>query len=139
MGVKAVLKKMPLPVLRRHGIVDRNGDLIELNTGPLTYQERAEIMALCEQKLGAFLKARGLGAWDYRLLETDPVPGDVRYRVLALAKGRCALCGATSKERRIEVDHVIPRSRGGSNDISNLQALCDECNRGKSNRDQTRF
>ena len=55
------IKKMPLPVLRRHGVVDRNGDLIELNTAPLTYQERAEVMALCEQKLGAFLKARGAG------------------------------------------------------------------------------
>jgi hypothetical protein len=88
-------------------------------------------MALCEQKLGAFLKQRGLGVWDYRLLETDPVLSDIRFRVLAAANGRCALCGATSQERRIEVDHVIPRSKGGSNDVSNLQALCDECNRGQ--------
>jgi ATP adenylyltransferase len=52
---------------------------------------------------------------------------------------RCALCGATSAEGRIEVDHIIPRSKGGTNDISNLQALCDECNRGKSNTDATDF
>jgi len=133
------IKKMPLPVLKRHGIVDRKGDLISLSVQSLSFQERAEIMALCEQKLGAFLKQRGLGTWDYRLLETDPVPSDIRYQVLASYKGRCALCGATSKERRIEVDHIVPRSKGGSNDISNLQALCDECNRGKSNKDDTKF
>ena len=133
------IKKMPLPVLKRHGIVDRKGDLISLSVQSLSYQERAEIMAICEPELGAFLKQRGLGTWDYRLLETDPVPSDIRYQVLAAYNGRCALCGATSKERRIEVDHVNPRSKGGSNDISNPQALCDECNRGKSNRDDRRF
>jgi len=130
---------MPLPVLKRHGIVDRKGDLISLSVQSLSYQQRAEIMAICEQKLGAFLKQRGLGTWDYRLVETDPVPSDIRYQVLAAYNERCALWAATSKERRIEVDHVNPRSKGGSNDISNLQALCDECNRGKSNRDDRRF
>ena len=55
------------------------------------------------------------------------------------ARSSCALCGVSSSERRIEVDHIVPRSRGGTNDISNLQALCDECNRGKSNTDQTDF
>ena len=55
------------------------------------------------------------------------------------AKGQCALWGATSAERRIEVEHIIPRSKGGSNDESNLQAVCDECNRGKSNTDDTDF
>jgi 5-methylcytosine-specific restriction endonuclease McrA len=133
------IKKMPLPVLRRHGIVDREGDLIKLNVESLTYEQRAELIVLCEQKLGEFVKRRGMATWDYRLIDTDPVPTDVRYRVLAAANGRCALCGATSKERRIEVDHIVPRSLGGSNHISNLQALCDECNRGKSNRDSTKF
>jgi len=133
------IKKMPLPVLKRHGVVDRNGDLLALNVKELSYEQRAEISALCEQKLGEFIKKRGMGTWDYRLIESDPVPSDIRYRVLSAAKGRCALCGATSQERRIEVDHVIPRSKGGSNDLSNLQALCGECNRGKSNKDSTRF
>lgn len=133
------IKKMPLPVLKRQGIVDRKGDLISLSVKSLTYQQRAKIMAICEQKLGAFLKQRGLGTWDYRLFEIDPVPSDIRYRVLAASGGRCALCGVTSKERRIEVDHVVPRSKGGFNGIENLQALCNECNRGKSNRDDRRF
>ena len=67
------------------------------------------------------------------------MPSGVRYQALAAYSARCAPCGATSKDRRIEVDHIVPRSKGGSNDISNLQALCDECNRGKSNKDDTKF
>lgn len=133
------IKKMPLPVLRSHGIVASAGSLVTLNASPLTYEQRAEIELACTQKLADFLRRRGLGTWDYRLIDADPVRADVRYRVLAAAKGRCALCGVTSSERRIEVDHIIPRSRGGTNDPSNLQALCDECNRGRSNTDQTDF
>ena len=133
------IKKMPLPVLRGRDIVTSNRDLVTLNVARLTYQERAAIELECTQKLAEFLQRRGMATWDYRLIEADPVRADIRYRVLAAARGRCSLCGATSAERRIEVDHIIPRSRGGSNDMSNLQALCDECNRGKSNTDDTDF
>jgi 5-methylcytosine-specific restriction endonuclease McrA len=133
------IKKMPLPVLRGHGVVISERDLVSLNTGHLTYEQRAAIELACTEKLADFLQRRGLATWDYRLIDTDPVRADVRYRVLAAAKGRCALCGVHSSERRIEVDHIVPRSRGGTSDISNLQALCDECNRGKSNTDQTDF
>ena len=133
------IKKMPLRVLRSHDVVANNRDLVFLNAVRLTYEQRAEIELACTQKLAEFLQRRGLATWDYRLIESDPVPTDIRYKVLAAAKGRCTLCGATSAERRIEVDHIVPRSRGGSNDISNLQALCDVCNRGKSNLDDTDF
>jgi ATP adenylyltransferase len=105
----------------------------------LTRTWRAAIELAYTLKLADFLQRRGLATWDYRLIQSDPVPADVRYQVLTASKGRCALCGATSDERRIEVDHIIPRSRGGSNDITSLQALCDVCNRGKSNTDDTDF
>ena len=133
------LKKMPLPVLKRHGILNWKGKIVTLNVNRLTYKEKARIRVLCEQKIQEFLEARGLATWDYRMLETDPVPDSLRYDVLRNGGGRCALCGATKIDRPLHVDHIIPRSRGGQNTIENLQILCEKCNLAKSNRDNTDF
>jgi hypothetical protein len=131
------IKDMPLPVLKRHGVVRRDGDLLSLETPRLTFQQAAATRALCERRIGEFLESRGVSPWDYRLLEVDPVPTSARYEVLKRAGGRCQLCH--TGERPLHVDHITPRSKGGTNDLSNLQALCDECNLGKSNRDGTDF
>ncbi len=34
-------------------------------------------------------------------------------------------------QRALEVDHIIPKNQGGSDDLRNLQALCFRCNAGK--------
>ena len=59
-----------------------------------------------------------------------------RVRFLILQRGlyRCRICKASGV--KLEVDHIVPLSLGGSNDIDNLQALCVQCNRGKSNSRQ---
>ena len=49
-------------------------------------------------------------------------------RVVLREEPRCRRCGAPARH----VDHIIPRSRGGSEERSNLQALCRECHDGKS-------
>jgi hypothetical protein len=133
------IKKMPLPVLRRHGVIstDRDG-VVRLNVDRMTFEQRAELRAACDQAIGDFLSQRGLATWDNRLLELEPVPESVRYEVLK-RDGRCLLCGATPQEERLEVDHIKPRSKGGGNGADNFQTLCGRCNRGKSNRDDTDF
>jgi diadenosine tetraphosphate (Ap4A) HIT family hydrolase len=52
---------------------------------------------------------------------------------------RCELCGASAEDRALEVDHIVPRNAGGSDDLSNLQALCYSCNAMKRDRDMTDF
>lgn len=133
------IKQMPVRVLSSHGVVEREGELVRLMVGPLTFEERSKVRAACEYHLHRFLQQRGLTLWDYRLLEADPVPGDLRYQVLKESGGRCALCGITKQERALDVDHIIPRSRGGDNTLANLQVLCEKCNRAKGNRDSTDF
>jgi hypothetical protein len=56
------------------------------------------------------------------------VPAEVRHFVWARDGGRCTDCGSTNE---IQYDHVIPVSRGGSNEPANIQILCGPCNRRK--------
>jgi len=133
------LKEMPIKVLSKHNVIKRDGDLITLETQKLTLEQKAEIKKLCEQKMQEYIESRGLSIWDYRLLDNDPIPDSLRYRVLKEAKGRCALCGATKDTALLDIDHIIPRSRGGKTEYSNLQVLCAKCNRSKGNKDKTDF
>lgn len=133
------LKEMPVRVLSKHGIITKDGDLISLNIGKLSLQQKAEIKKLCEGKMQEYIEARGLSIWDYRLLDDTLIPDSLRYRVLKEAKGRCALCGATKKECPLDVDHIVPRSKGGKTTYENLQILCARCNRTKRNIDDTDF
>jgi len=60
-----------------------------------------------------------------------PIPETVRMYVWRRDGGRCASCGSCE---RLEYDHIIPVSQGGSNTDRNIQLLCEKCNRAKSDR-----
>ena len=49
-------------------------------------------------------------------------------------EGICAGCQTLFPYRNFTVDHIIPRSKGGSDHIDNLQLLCGACNSKKGNR-----
>jgi ATP adenylyltransferase len=122
------IKKMPIKVLNRDEIIKCQGDLVSLSTKSLTLEQRAKIKMLCEQRLQEYVQKRDLSLWDYRLSEDDPVPDSLRFQALKASGARCALCGATKDERPLDVDHILPRYRGGKKEPSNLQALCSKCN-----------
>jgi hypothetical protein len=89
--------------------------------------------------LDGFREQRGEEVFAHRSRHRSPISGSVKYRVLTRARGRCECCGAHEHQRALEVDHIIPRNQGGSDDISNLQALCFRCNAGKRDTDRTEF
>ncbi len=61
----------------------------------------------------------------------------VRYLAILKSKGLCEACGEPRKP--LHIDHIKPRSKYPELelDIENLQALCLDCNLGKSNWDET--
>lgn len=54
-----------------------------------------------------------------------------RHEIFTRDDYRCQECGATD---RLEVDHITPITKGGSDDPENLQTLCKSCNCRKGNR-----
>lgn len=53
--------------------------------------------------------------------------------MLAKQNFKCALTGRCLIKNKFHIDHIVPRSLGGTNDISNLQLLVDEANVFKTN------
>ncbi len=58
---------------------------------------------------------------------------EVREYLLAKFNRTCQYCGATDKP--LEIDHIYPKSKGGSDRVSNLTLACHDCNQSKGNQD----
>ncbi len=62
---------------------------------------------------------------------------EVREYLLEKWQRRCAYCGATNVP--LQIEHIIPKARGGSNRISNLTLACEPCNTAKGTQTATEF
>ena len=49
-------------------------------------------------------------------------------------KRQCAHCGRKLRKGDVDIDHILPRSKGGIDDPRNLQCLCVHCKRSKGNK-----
>lgn len=56
----------------------------------------------------------------------------IRFEIFKRDSFKCQYCGASAPDVILEIDHVIPVSKGGDDDITNLITSCRDCNRGKS-------
>ncbi|WP_292488065.1 RNA-guided endonuclease IscB [Methanohalobium sp.] len=80
--------------------------------------------------------------FDTQLMETPEIEGveyqqgtlqgyEVREYLLEKFQRTCVYCGR--QDVQLEVEHIVPRSRGGSNRVSNLTIACHDCNQNKGN------
>jgi hypothetical protein len=83
----------------------------------------------CSGALDAIMQAND--EW-MRLQTKRDVSVRVRFLVFQRDSFACCLCGRDARDGvKLEVDHIAPIVRGGSNAMDNLQTLCWDCNRGK--------
>ncbi len=139
---ETIVRGMVGRVLRRHEIVERDKKTKTwtlVGYEDLTKEEILDLTTLCRDRLQRFLEQRGETIFEHRKRSKGAVSGTLKYEVLKRARFRCELCGVMDAEKALEVDHIVPRNHGGSDDISNLQALCYSCNAMKRDRDDTDF
>ena len=58
----------------------------------------------------------------------------IKEQILHEADNKCEYCGVKLDINNMSIDHKIPLSKGGSNDISNLAAACRSCNMVKADK-----
>jgi hypothetical protein len=91
----------------------------------------------------------GLKPGDYLLVDTKPLPSfergiskELRAMVLDRNGFTCQMCGIAAGEpnpddggrkARLHIGHIIDKSMGGRDELSNLKAICSVCNEGASN------
>ena len=66
----------------------------------------------------------------------------VRKELWQMCNGRCPKCGAKMQIKNCKdektymtIDHIVPRSKNGTNNIGNLRPLCRKCNMDRGNID----
>jgi len=58
----------------------------------------------------------------------------IRHEVFKRDRYKCVECGASKEKTTLHIDHILPISQGGTDELDNLQTLCEECNFAKSSR-----
>ncbi len=94
-------------------------------------REKAKEQARIEKEKTMSEQRRYIAA--QRRLMTD----SLRYDVMHRDGFRCVLCGASPKRDPnivLHVDHILPLSKGGKTEMSNLRTLCERCNLGKRDK-----
>ena len=118
---------------------------------PPSLQHRVEVVMTWVERLQRYLPITALSQeimrFDTQKLQNPEISGveyqqgtlhgyEVREYLLEKWSRKCAYCGA--RDTRLEINHIVARSRGGSDRVSNLTLACRSCReqRGASNLEE---
>ncbi len=65
---------------------------------------------------------------------TEPMSPSAKRRLFRGQGGLCNGCKTAFDERNLEIDHIVPKAKGGGDYYENYQLLCGNCNRVKGSR-----
>jgi len=140
-------KRTGPPVLSSAGEVNQLGKWLAPSL-----QHRIEVIMTWVHRLRRYLPITAISQeivrFDMQKMQNPEISGveyqqgtlfgfEVREYLLDKWHRRCGYCGA--QNTRLEVDHIVPRSHGGSDRVSNLTLSCEPCNKKKSNRPAALF
>lgn len=81
-----------------------------------------------------FFSAEGFTETEDLRRQTRSIPRDLIIRIVRRDDSTCQVCSKKLLDKDIEIDHIIPLSRGGATIESNLRILCFDCNRKKKQK-----
>ena len=149
LGKRNLMLEMPVlhPEGERHGTMHAPVLVLNASYEPINVcaARRAVVLvlkgvAMAEEENGHFLHAARLSMRVpsvIRLLEYRRIPHQTRAlsrkNILLRDRNTCQYCATVLPAAELTLDHVVPRSRGGSSTWENLVACCHPCNRTKGN------
>lgn len=130
----------PIPLFSRCGEATQTEAIFALFKGGIyrfkregysQEQMRLMIMNMEESELQNYerLKNKWCAKKDEAKFRREKISEEVRIAVWRRDGGGCSRCGSREK---LEYDHIVPVSKGGSNTARNIELLCEKCNRAKS-------
>lgn len=108
---RKIVHPMPGKRLVRDGLLEKDGDTYRLAglLANLSPDQMATVETVLRDRIVAYMEGRN----PFGDSNHDAVEGSTRYEILRRAGGRCELCGVSSREMQIDVDHITPRAKGG--------------------------
>lgn len=111
-----------------------NGQVYDKKSEVFDERNVYALLSRLQNKSGAYYRDRAI--WDALCrVERGRVSNKMRFAVMERDGYRCCHCGrAEGTAGDLEIDHIIPISKGGKSTFENLQTLCHRCNVEKGNR-----
>ena len=110
-----------------------NGRIYDRKTQSFSVEEVLSFINRLKNKNGTFYNDRDI--WDSLCrVERGKVSNKMRFSVYERDRYRCRCCGVSERYAALEIDHIIPISKGGKSTYENLQTLCRKCNYEKGNK-----